>query len=190
MQFQQDVPKDEKITDLFFFCLKNLEKFRSTELYGAPLEGSRIFLQPSFTSRTAIESCRLVQLKYAFISRTGRKTKKLRRLDLFTSTIFKHRLLEGSTILLQYSSISCTKLESSRLGELNCTISAGYDVILKNKSIRKCKKLHCATNVHGHCSMGYQRDRYFFLNTATQAAHRWTALGQVGKNMQFQKDSP
>ena len=152
------------------------EKYRSTELYDAPLEGSTIFLYHSSTSRTPLDSSGLAELKYAFFSRTGRNTKKSQRPNLFQLTIFKHGLLEGSTILLQYSSISCTKLESSILGELKCAISAGYDVILKNKSIRKCKKLHCATNVRGHCSMGYQRDQHFFLDTATQAVHRWKAL--------------
>ena len=39
MQFQHDWPKDKKITALLIFWLKT-EKFRSTELYGAPLEGS------------------------------------------------------------------------------------------------------------------------------------------------------
>ena len=39
MQFQQDWPRDKKITALLIFCRKT-EKFRSTELYGAPLEGS------------------------------------------------------------------------------------------------------------------------------------------------------
>ena len=39
MQFQQDWPKDKQITDLLIFWLK-IEKFRSTEHYGAPLEGS------------------------------------------------------------------------------------------------------------------------------------------------------
>ena len=43
MHFQQDWPKDKKITALLIFWLKT-EKFRSTELYGAPLEGSTIFL--------------------------------------------------------------------------------------------------------------------------------------------------
>ena len=43
MQFQQDCPKDKKITALLIFLPENLEKFRSTELYGAPLEGSTIF---------------------------------------------------------------------------------------------------------------------------------------------------
>ena len=37
MQFQHDCPKD-KITALLLFLLENLEKYRSTELYDAPLE--------------------------------------------------------------------------------------------------------------------------------------------------------
>ena len=48
MQFQQDWPKDKKITALNFLA-ENLEKFRSTEVYGAPLEGSTIFLNRSST---------------------------------------------------------------------------------------------------------------------------------------------
>ena len=154
----------------FKFLPENLEKFRSTDLYDAPRDGSTIFLYRSSTS-TPLDSSGLAELKYAFFSRIGHNTKKLRRSNLFQLTIFKHGLLEGSTILLQYSSISCTKLESSLLGELKCAISAGYDVTLKNKSIRKCKKWHCAVNVHGHCSMGYQRDRYFF---STQPLKPWT----------------
>ena len=38
---------------------ENLEKFRSTKLYGAPLKWLTIFLYPSFTSRTVMKSCRL-----------------------------------------------------------------------------------------------------------------------------------
>ena len=38
MQFQHDWPKDKKITALLIFCRKT-ENFRSTELYGVPLEG-------------------------------------------------------------------------------------------------------------------------------------------------------
>ena len=72
-----------------------------------------------------MESYRLAELKYAFFRRTGRKTKKLPRSKLFLSTVFKHGLLEGSTILLQYNAITHTLLESSRLGELNYAISAG-----------------------------------------------------------------
>ena len=108
----------------FNFLPENLEKFRSTELYGAPLEGSTIFLYRSFTCRTSMESCRLAELKYAFFSRTGRKTKKLPR-SLFLWTVLKHGLLEGSTILLQYSAITCTPLDSSGLGELKYAISPG-----------------------------------------------------------------
>ena len=43
-------------------------------------------------------------------------------------------------------------------------------------------------SVHGHCSMGCQRDRYFF-HTATQARHRWIALDKVSKNVQFKQDN-
>ena len=101
MEFQQDWPKDKKITALSIFLVDNLEKFRSTEHYGAALEGSTIFLYRSSTCRMSMESCRLAELKYAFFRRTGRKTKKLPRSKLFLCTVLKHGLLEGSTILLQ-----------------------------------------------------------------------------------------
>ena len=72
--------KMKKITALFLFLAENLEKHRSTEFYGAPLEGSTIFLYRSSTSRTPLDSYGLAELKCAFFSRTGRnKTKKLRR---------------------------------------------------------------------------------------------------------------
>ena len=119
---------------------ENLEKYRSTELYDAPLEGSTIFLCRSSLGSTAMESCRLPELKYAISSTTARKTKKLRRSKLFLWTVFKHGLLDGSTILLQYSAITCTQLENSPLGELKYAISPGYNVIPKNNSIRKCKE--------------------------------------------------
>ena len=73
----------------------------------------------------SMESYRLAELKYAIFSRTGRKTKKLRRSKLFLRTVFKHGLLEGSTILLQYGAVTCTPLESSPLGEFECEISPG-----------------------------------------------------------------
>ena len=57
---------------------ENLEKYRSTELYDAPLEGSTIFLYRSSTSRTPLDSSGLAELKYAFFCRAGRNTKKLR----------------------------------------------------------------------------------------------------------------
>ena len=44
MQFQRDCPKDKKKYSCFNFLAENLDKFRSTDLYGAALEGSTIFL--------------------------------------------------------------------------------------------------------------------------------------------------
>ena len=83
MQFQQDWPEDKKNYSSFNFLPENLEKFRSTELHDAPLEGSTIFLYLSFFGHTVLESCQLAELKYAIFSRTGRKTEKLQRLKLF-----------------------------------------------------------------------------------------------------------
>ena len=54
---------------------ENLEKFCSTELYGAALEGSTNFLWRSSLSCTLIESCQLADLKYAIFSSTECKTK-------------------------------------------------------------------------------------------------------------------
>ena len=96
MQFQQDCPKDKELK-LFNFLAENLENFRSTELYGAALEGSTIFLCRSSSGCRSMESCQLADLKYAIFSRTGCKTKKLPRSKLFLSMVFKHGLLEGST---------------------------------------------------------------------------------------------
>ena len=73
MQFQQDGPKDKKLTALLIFWLKT-EKFRSTELYGAPLEGLTIFLNRSPTCHMSMESFQFAELKYAIFSTTGRKT--------------------------------------------------------------------------------------------------------------------
>ena len=122
------VQKIKKFTALLIFFLpENLEKYRLTEHYDAPLEGLTIFLYRSSTSRTPLDSSGLAELKYAFFSRTGRSTKKLRRSNHFQLTICKHGLLKGSTILLPYSSISRKKLESSILGKLKCAILAGCD---------------------------------------------------------------
>ena len=118
LQFQHDWPKDKKIQLFQFFLPENLENFRSTELYGAPLKGSTIFLKRISTCRMSMESYRLAELKYAIFSRTGHKTKKSRCSELFLWTVFKHGLLEGSTILYHYSYTSRTPLESSRLGQL------------------------------------------------------------------------
>ena len=83
MQFQTDWPKDKKKLQLFNFLDENLEKFRSTDLNGAPLEGSTIFLNRSSTCQMSMESYRLAELKYAIFSTTGRETKKLPRSKLF-----------------------------------------------------------------------------------------------------------
>ena len=96
MEFQQDWPKDKNYRS-FNFLAENLEKFRSTELYGAALEGSTIFLCRSSLVYTSMESCQLADLKYAIFSITGCKTKKLPRSKLFLSMVFNHGLLEGST---------------------------------------------------------------------------------------------
>ena len=109
----------------FNFLAENLEKFRSTEHYGAALEGSTIFPCRRSLASTAMESCRLPELKYAIFSRTGRKTKKLPRSKLFLSMAFQHGLLEGSTFPFQYSSMTRAPLESCRLGELKYAITAG-----------------------------------------------------------------
>ena len=95
--------KDKKITALLIFLPEILEKFGSTELYGAALvEGSTIFLCRSSLGNTAMECCQLTELKYAIFSGRGRMTKKLRRWNLFLSTVFKHGLLGiGISISIQ-----------------------------------------------------------------------------------------
>ena len=65
MQFQQDWPKDKKNYSSFNFLAENLGKFRSTEHYGAPLEGSTILLQYSAITHTPLLSSQLGELKYA-----------------------------------------------------------------------------------------------------------------------------
>ena len=133
MQFQQDCPKDKKIYSSFNFLPENLEKLHSTELYGAALEGSTIFLCRSSLGCTSMESCELADLKYAIFSRTRCKTKKLPRSKLFLSMVFKHGLQEGWTFLFHYNNIRHTT-ESSRLGQLNYAISARQDVRSKKKT--------------------------------------------------------
>ena len=117
--------KIKKITALLLFWPENLEKYRSTELYGAPREGSTIFLCPSSLGSTSLESCPLAELKYAIFSRAGRKTKKLPRSKLFLLMAFKHGLQEGSTFLFQDSSMTRATLESSPLGGFKYAISPG-----------------------------------------------------------------
>ena len=131
-----------------------------------------------------MESYRLAALKYTIFSTIGRNTKTLPRSKVFLWTVFKHGLLEGSTILLQYSAITRTPLEISRLGESKYAISPGYEVRPKNKSIRKCKKmtLHCECT-WSHCIVGIRSGQdwasqnrcevLFFLNRETHALQIW-----------------
>ena len=102
MQFQKDCPKDKKIAALLIFLPENLEKFRSTELYGAAVEGSTIFLCCSSLGCTSMESCQLPDLKYAIFSSTGCKTEKLSRSKLFLLVVFKHWLLDGFRTDVKY----------------------------------------------------------------------------------------
>ena len=81
MQFQQDFPEDKKNYSSFNFLPENLAKFRSTQLYGALLEGLTIFLCRSSLGCTSMESCQLANLKYAIFSSTGCKTKKITALE-------------------------------------------------------------------------------------------------------------
>ena len=82
MQFQQDWPKDKKNYSSFHFLAENLEKFRSTELNGAALEGSTTVLCRSPLGCTSMESCQLSDLKYAIFSSTGCQTNYLPRSKL------------------------------------------------------------------------------------------------------------
>ena len=82
MQFQQEWQKEKNYSSLNFLA-ENLEKFRSTEHYGAALEGSTIFLCCSSLGSTAMESCRLPELKYAIFSRADSKTKNYRARSSF-----------------------------------------------------------------------------------------------------------
>ena len=66
MEFQQDWPKDKKITAMLIFCLKTQKNFAQLELYHAPLEGSTNFLYRSFTSHTPLDSSQLGELNMHF----------------------------------------------------------------------------------------------------------------------------
>ena len=82
-------------------------------------------------------------------------------------------LLDGSTILLQYSAITRTPLESSPLGELKYAISPGYDLRPKNKSSWKCKQWHHATGLHGHSIADWFRQVPTSLD---KSEHVWSAI--------------
>ena len=107
------------------FLQENLEKFHSTELLWWASRGMDNFSLSQLNGPHVFEKLSISWVEICNFSRTGRKTKKLQHSNLFLSTVFKHGLLEGSTFLFQYSSITGTPLESSRLGELKCAISAG-----------------------------------------------------------------
>ena len=140
----------------FNFWPENLEKFRSTELYGAPLEGSTIFLYHSSLGRKSLESSRLGRLKYAISAgwdvrlqnKSRRKCKKWR-----PSTIFKHGLLEESTFWFHDSYTCRTPLESSRLGLLKYAVSPSKDLRSKNnrslngKTDSRTRKCNCVKSV-------------------------------------------
>ena len=83
MQFQHEWPKIKKSAALLLFLPENLDKYRSTELYDAPLEGSTVFLYRSSTSGSPLDSSGVAELKYAFFSRKGRNTRKLRPSNRF-----------------------------------------------------------------------------------------------------------
>ena len=102
MQFQQDCPKDKKITALLIFWRKT-EKFHSTEHYGAPLEWSTIFLSRQW------KTVDYLSWNMQFSARQDVRLKNYRS-KLFHWTVFKHGLLGGSTILFQYSTITRTPL--------------------------------------------------------------------------------
>ena len=114
MHFQHDWPKGKKNYSSFNFLPENLEKLRSTELYGAALEGSLIFQKRISSCRMAMESSWLAELKYTIFSTTGRKTTKLRRSKLFLWTVFKHGLREVWVLAL-YKCLSCVSLVGWRV---------------------------------------------------------------------------
>ena len=99
------LPKRQKNYSSFNFLPENLEKFRSTELYGAALDGLTIFIGRSSLDCSSMESCQLADLKYAIFSSTGCKTKKLPPSKLFLSMVFKHGLLEESTSEQMWSTV-------------------------------------------------------------------------------------
>ena len=127
------------MTAFLGFCWKT-EKNCLTELHYAPLEGLTIFLERSSPSHSSLNSSRLAELKYAILTgpEVGLKNYGARSYFYRWS---KHGLLEGLTFLFQYSFITHTKLESSRLGQLKYAISAGYAIRQKNESFRKGKKM-------------------------------------------------
>ena len=99
-------------------------------------------------------------------------------LKLSPSTIFNHGLLEGSTFLSQYSSTSHSPLESSQLGELKYAISAGYDVRLKNKSLRK-GEIHIVQQAYLVTDLWTGLDRFEQVRTGTIFLNRESHALQI-----------
>ena len=95
------LPKRSKNYSSFNFLPENLEKFRSTGLYGAALEGSTILSLSQHVNRKLSISW----FEICNFSSTGCNTKKLRRSNLFQLTIFKHGILEGSTSEQMWSTV-------------------------------------------------------------------------------------
>ena len=73
--------KIKKLQLFQFFLPENLEKFRSTKLYGAPLEESTIFLYCSSLGRKSLESSRLGEQKYPISTRQHLRSKKKKQLS-------------------------------------------------------------------------------------------------------------
>ena len=83
MQFQQDWPKDKKITALLFFCLKTWKNFARLSFMVRLQSDRHFFLLAQLHEPYSNGNYRLAELKYAFFRRTGRNTKKYRAQSYF-----------------------------------------------------------------------------------------------------------
>ena len=93
------IGQKRKNYSLFNFLPENRKISLDWALSCASRGIDNFFLEPCSESRALLESCRLAELKYAFFSRTGRKTEKLQHSKHFPSPVFRHGRLQGSTIL-------------------------------------------------------------------------------------------
>ena len=98
--------------------------FLSTVFKHGLLEGSTFLFQYSFITHRKLESSRLSEIKYALLAGYDVRLKKesLRKGERMTfydrrKWSLYYELLEGSTLLFQYSYPSRALLDSSRLGE-------------------------------------------------------------------------
>ena len=123
----------KKITTLNFLY-ENLEKFCLTEHVSCASRWIDNFSLAQLHKPYSVGKLSIGRAQICIFSRTGRKTKKSWRSNLFPSTIFQYGLLKESIFLLRYSYSSHTPLESSQLGEQKYAISARYDVRSKNNS--------------------------------------------------------